>query len=118
MIEIEQIAKICHEVNRAYCSATGDNSQPSWDEAPSWQKESAVNGVMFHMSNPDSQPHHSHESWMKEKIETGWKYGPVKDTEKKEHPCMVPYDELPIEQRVKDYLFISVVRACKSEVGE
>ena len=25
----------------------------------------------------------------------GWKYGPVKDPEKKEHPCFVPYDDLP-----------------------
>lgn len=39
----------------------------------------------------------------------GWKYGPVKDPERKEHPCFVPYDGLPPEQRAKDYLFRAVV---------
>ena len=28
------IAMICHEANRAYCAANGDESQPSWNEAP------------------------------------------------------------------------------------
>jgi len=35
----------------------------------------------------------------------------VKDPEKKQHPCFVPYDELPIQQRRKDALFVSIVRA-------
>lgn len=113
-MSIEKIAQMCHEANRAYCSLTGDNSQMPWAEAPEWQKQSAINGVKFHLENPDSKPSDSYNSWMKEKIETGWVYGPVKDAEKKEHPCMVPYEELPIEQRFKDYLFLSVVRACES----
>lgn len=111
---IEQTAKMCHEVNKAYCEAIGDHSQVSWSEAPEWQQDSAINGVMFHLNNPDSKPQDSHANWFKEKLSDGWKYGPVKDVEKKEHPCMVPYEELPIEQRVKDYLFIAVVRLCKS----
>jgi hypothetical protein len=28
------IAKVCHETNRAYCETLGDNSQPPWEEAP------------------------------------------------------------------------------------
>lgn len=48
---------------------------------------------------------------MKAKEEDGWVYGPEKDAEKKVHPCMVPYDQLPKEQRMKDVLFGAVVRA-------
>ena len=109
--KIEQIAKTCHEVNRAYCYAKGDSSQPPWDSAPDWQKESAVSGVRFHQENPNSQPEDSHNNWLKDKKADGWKYGEVKDPEKKEHPCMVPYGELPEEQRIKDHLFIAVVRS-------
>lgn len=116
MLTADQIARICHEVNRAYCKATGDNSQPSWDEAPDWQKQSAINGVKFHQENPDSQPSASHENWMKEKEEGGWKYGPVKDADKKEHPCFLPYEQLPEAQKVKDYLFIAVVRSAEALV--
>ncbi len=107
-----QIARICHEVNRAYCQAIGDNSQLPWDAAPQWQVDSAIQGVHFIKCKPDATPSESHESWLKDKGMNGWKWGPVKDLKKKEHPCFLPYEELPLEQRVKDYLFGAVVRAC------
>lgn len=110
--KLEQIAKIAHNVNRAYCISTGDNSQPTWEEAPEWQKSSAINGVNFHLQE-DRTPEESHESWLKQKTEEGWKYGPVKDSDKKEHPCFVPYSELPKEQQTKDYLFKAVVDSFK-----
>lgn len=107
----EQIAQVCHEANRAYCATLGDLSQPAWADAPEWQRESAVNGVAHARGNPNAKPSDSHESWLAEKAAAGWKMGPVKDPEKKEHPCMVPYAELPPEQQRKDALFLAVVRA-------
>jgi len=110
-MRIEDIARVCHEANRAYCQTIGDTSQPPWEDAPEWQKKSAIDGVAFHLSNPDSKPEDSHNNWLKQKQADGWKYGPVKNADKKEHPCFVPYNDLPIEQRMKDSLFIAVVRA-------
>lgn len=110
-MNIEQIARVCHEVNRAYCVALGDRSQPVWEEAPAWQRESAIKGVQFALNYPGAGPESSHESWLKEKAETGWKYGPVKDPERKEHPCFVPYEQLPVEQRAKDHIFQAVARS-------
>lgn len=107
----EQIARVAHEVNRSYCQALGDNSQLSWEQAPEWQKKSAINGVSFHLENPNAGPDHSHNEWLKEKQETVWKYGPIKNPETKEHPCFVPYEELPVDQKAKDYLFRGVVHA-------
>jgi hypothetical protein len=107
------IAKICHETNRAYCQTIGDESQLPWSDAPIWQRNSAIHGVEFHLSNPNSQPSHSHDEWLKEKAATGWKYGPVKDPDKKEHPCFVPYDQLPEDQKAKDALFLGVVDALR-----
>lgn len=107
----EQIARVCHEVNRAYCQALGDNSQKPWEEAPQWQRESAINGVRFHMSNPDAGPDNSHIEWLKEKEANGWTYGPVKNEQQKEHPCIVPYEKLPVEQQAKDYIFRAIVHA-------
>lgn len=106
---IEAAARAAHEVNRAYCLFTGDASQPAWEDAPEWQKSSARNGVAGVLKG--NTPEQSHESWLAEKAETGWKYGPVKDPEKKEHPCFVPYAELPPAQRAKDDLYVSTVRA-------
>lgn len=107
----ESIAKVCHEANRAYCQSIGDNSQLPWEEAAAWQRESAIKGVEYALTNPDAPASAQHEAWLKDKLADGWKYGPVKDAEKKEHPCCVPYEELPVEQQKKDALFKAVVAA-------
>lgn len=107
----EEIARVAHEVNREYCKALGDYSQARWEKATDWQKQSAISGVEFHKNNPSASPSHSHEEWLKEKESSGWKYGPIKDAEKKEHPCFVPFDDLPTEQQAKDYIFRAVVHA-------
>lgn len=111
----ETIARIAHEVNRIYCQSIGDDSQPVWDNAPDWQKQSAIAGVEYLATNPDALPEHSHQSWLAQKEKDGWVWGFVKDPEKKEHPCMVPYHELPERQRVKDHFFHAVVRAAFAE---
>jgi hypothetical protein len=115
---IEAIAAVCHEVNRAYCESQGDLSQPRWDDAPAWQRESAIKGVRFALTHPDAKPSDSHESWLAEKRADGWRYGPVKDPDRKEHPCFVPYDELPAAQKAKDHLFLGTVRALAGHTME
>ena len=110
-MNIDNVARICHEANEALCVTQGDFSQPSWDEAPEWQKDSAINGVKFHLENPDATPEDSHKSWLAQKKAEGWKYGEVKNPETKEHPCFLPYDQLPQDQQAKDYLFRGIVHA-------
>ena len=112
----EAIAKVCHDANRAYCETLGDFTQLPWEEAPAWQRVSAIKGVEFSLAHPAAPPSASHDSWLEEKRATGWSWGPVKDPVAKTHPCFVPYDQLPIEQRRKDALFQAVVRALT--VGE
>ena len=109
MLTIEDIAKIAHQANKAYCESQGDYSLKDWEQSPDWQKKSIINGVLFHLENPERTPEQSHENWLKEKITDGWKYGHFKDPDKKEHPCCVPYDKLPEPQKVKDYLFSAIV---------
>lgn len=108
----EMIARVCHEVNRAYCQALGDDSQPAWEDAPMWQRDSARAGVDLHMRK-NVGPEASHESWMAQKVIDGWVYGPVKDAERKTHPCIVPFDMLPREQQAKDFIFRAVVHALR-----
>jgi hypothetical protein len=111
MMEVEQIASVCHEANRQYCLLLGDTSQKPWKEAPWSLKQSAIAGVIFVQENPDSPLSFLHENWRKYKAAEGWILGETKDEEKKTHPNMRPYNELPPEQRVKDTLFRAIVKA-------
>lgn len=109
---LDAMARIAHEVNRAYCAALGDTSQPAWEDAPEWQRSSARMGVELHTMG-DFGPEASHISWMSQKLSEGWVYGPVKDPELKQHPCIVPFADLPREQQAKDFIFRAVVHALK-----
>ena len=112
---VEACARAAHEVNRAYCLAFGDASQPPWEEAPDWQTTSARSGARGALAG--NTPEQSHEAWLREKRATGWRFGPVKNPEEKEHPCLVPYAELPESQRAKDVLFVATVRAVARALG-
>lgn len=114
---IDDIAMIAHEANRAYCLSIGDTSQPAWEHAPEWAIASARNGVQAILDGRVTRPEESHESWLLQKQREGWTLGPVKDPAKKEHPCMVPYDQLPQTQQLKDHLFFNVVMALTYSVA-
>lgn len=106
---VDRIARICHEANRAHCVSLGDASIQGWDEAPEWQKHSVRVGVIEHIKNPSISPAQSHENWMSLKLRDGWRYGDTKCAEQKTHPCLLPYGELPDDQKRKDALFKGVV---------
>lgn len=108
----ERIGRVCHQANKALCEAFGDFSQPDWQDAPDWQRESARAGVQLHCSG-DFGPEASHLAWMKMKIDEGWVYGDAKDPELKTHPCLVPFAELPREQQAKDFLFRALVHSLR-----
>jgi hypothetical protein len=111
-MESRDIARIVHEANRAYCQTLGDGSQCCWDDAPEWQRTSAVLGIEAVRDGTAGTAEEQHESWLDEKRRTGWTYGSVKDPDAKTHPCMVPYAELPVEQQFKDHLFRAIVLTC------
>ena len=43
-----------------------------------------------------------HEVWAEGRIKDGWTYGLVRDDEKKETPCLVPYAELTESEKAYD----------------
>lgn len=109
---LDLIASICHAANRAYALGTGEDPAkvyPEWLEAPEEIRESARVGVRAALDG--ATPEALHESWMATKEADGWTFGAVRDNSAKRHPCMVPYCDLPDEQRRKDALFQAIVKA-------
>ena len=45
---------------------------------------------------------HVHDLWSKQRISEGWTYGPKRDDDKKFHPCLLPYGDLPEGEREYD----------------
>lgn len=114
-MNVQDIARTAHQVNKVYCESIGDKSQVDWDAAPDHIKKSVIDGVNFIINNPNAGPDASHNNWLKfKKDEGGWKYAPVKNLDKKEHPCFVEYNELPEAQKTKDYFFGAVVKSLLS----
>lgn len=112
-LTLDLVARVCHEANREIQLATGDpEPSPHWDEAEEWQKSSALEGVMHAIDG--ATPEQLHDEWRKFKYADGWQFGIHKDPELKTHPCLVPYDELAPEQRLKDNIFQSIVQAFKA----
>lgn len=109
MVRAEQIAMVAHEVNRAYCQTLGDYSQPVWEQAPEWQRESLLSGVRLIEAGVVQCPEDSHRSWLDHKVREGWTWGRLKDPGAKTHPNMVPWSALDERERVKDALFFACV---------
>ena len=112
--EVTRIAMITHQVNKAICECSGDTSQANWEDAPDWQKESAIDGIIKSANHTAAgkgqmNPEESHNSWLSYKLREGWKYGEVKNSETKEHPNLLPWKELPRDERLKDVIFGGIV---------
>lgn len=105
--ELEKIAKLAHNVIKAYCESLGDNSIPEWADTSKDVKETTKLGIIGHLKN-SLTPKETHELWVKNKKDNGWIYGELKDEELKTHPCIVPYEDLSQEQKSKDYIFKAI----------
>jgi len=99
MDKIDFVAQIRHLCWCCYQLGAGQayNIEPNED-----QIESSRNGVRFMLENPGVTPEVNHNNWMKKKTEQGWVYGETKDFEKKTHPDLVPFAELPEIEKNKD----------------
>lgn len=102
-------AKAAHEFNRAYCAAIGEPLPPSWDEAGEAQHRSVLSGVDSVIAG-NTDPAKNHENFLRTKLADGWTWGPVKDEAKKQHPLLIPYQQMPKSQQTKNTNFIVVVQ--------
>ena len=107
----EEIARIAHYANKAYCESLEDWSQPEWYDLSDEAQESVIKGTQFASLYPQASCEALHEEGRSNKFSDGWVYGLEKSDSLKVHPCLLPFESLPPEQKVKDELFKAVVQA-------
>jgi hypothetical protein len=43
-----------------------------------------------------------HDAWVSQRMSAGWRYGPKRDDDRKEHPSLVSFGDLPERERQLD----------------
>ena len=46
----------------------------------------------------------THDVWAQQRLADGWRYGAARNDAAKEHPCLVPYADLPESEKEYDRL--------------
>jgi hypothetical protein len=44
----------------------------------------------------------AHEVWALQRLKDGWRYGPTRDDSRKEHPSLIPYEQLSEPEKQYD----------------
>jgi len=110
----EDIARVAHETLRAYSGTLGEYSQAAWQDAEQWVRQSKIDGVEAVLGG--ATPRQLHTAWCESRETAGWVYGPRLSYPERTHPCLVPYNDLSVDQRRKDTLFSAVVKALVKEI--
>jgi hypothetical protein len=115
-MDFETITKLIYEAARKEAEWSKRPIIPEpWEDRDNAFKKQMVDVVRKYIeSDKLPSPEEAHNSWMKAYLNMGWKYGEVRDAEKKTHPDLVPFYELPKDERDKDAIFLSLVWLVKS----
>lgn len=105
------IARVAHQANRAIKEFYGEDNLPSWDESSKESKSRGVLGVEKVIANRNITNAEIHQAWVDTMLADGWRHGPVIDTIKKFHPNLVAYEDLSDNQKLKDVVYLAIVKA-------
>jgi len=110
---------VCWEANRAYNSQIRPDAipaMPAWYDLPNSQKNSIINGINYLISHPEATIKENHENWLKYKRAEGWVFGIDNNCVLKTSPYLKEFDELSSESKLKDLIFVTLVRAMTNEI--
>ncbi len=120
----EQIARLTYEADRAIRARMGQ-TLPEWGKHEASLKgewRSKVASLRCKDVRAIITPRVRHETWVKDMFEAGWVQGQKIDHDKKTHPAICPYDNLPEEVHLLDDVFVALVETCtednQAELGD
>jgi hypothetical protein len=112
----EVVARACHAVldimNDTHGSPWARVPFAPFATLPPQEQDVVLEGVRA--ARQGATPRQLFELWADAKRALGWTWGPMKDTDRKTHPNLVDYADLPAPQRDKDQVFLAIVTAMTS----
>lgn len=90
-------------VNPVYCSHSDEEkgiSTGGYQPAPLDTRDVVLDAGLRELL--ESLAKQAHEAWAQMRLAEGWRFGPRRDEQRKEHPCLVPYEDLPESEKDVD----------------
>ncbi len=122
-LRLQVMAAAVHTAWFAFAQAAGQSAQP-WEECPEYQKGDTLHLVRFYEAfdprdlSLDYLSGTAHVVWMKKKIRDGWTFGPVRDASAKTHPSLIPFEQLPLAEQMKDRIVVQAYLTMRKLLGE
>ena len=99
-LDDEDLARICHEAHVALRIGLNDSATDvHWDALPQDRKNLVINEVR--LIREGKRVEEIHQAWVDWMTEREWKWDTYRNTELKMHPNLVPYEDLPPEEKAK-----------------
>ena len=114
LVEWEDLPEEYREANRAQAAdIVAKMSSIGWRVVPAEQ------GERFELTEAqlDRLARAEHERWMRQRLSAGWSYGPVRDDAARLHPLLIPYDDLPADERQQDIDAVLEIPALLAAAG-
>jgi len=112
---LEDIARLVVNTNADYSLALGEQAVTYWDATSPEVRASIIRGIISALRY-DPTPAQNHQNFIDDRTKEGWTYGPEKNAEAKTHPDMIPFEQLPADQKAKNFIFLSLVKSLKSKL--
>ena len=96
----EDLARICHEAHLALRIGLNSSADDMhFDALPQERKDVVISQVR--LIRAGKSPDEVHQAWVDHQLEHGWRWGISRNLIQKTHPNLVPYGDLPVEEKAK-----------------
>ncbi len=111
---LELILTVVHNANAVLKKINGEKHEELADMEPA--RRAGIKAAIKYALENDTTPEESHNKWLVAQEALGYKYGVEIDRVNLLHPCMVPYEQLPAAQKLKDDMFMSIINSFKEKI--
>lgn len=109
-MEKTKIAKIAFNMIQVIRIYNNESDIENYDNLDYERKSQVMKTVDAVVENPYITAQDMHKEWADAKLFDGWRYGPETIRKEKLHNCLVPFEMLGTLQKLKDDLFIKIVK--------
>lgn len=73
---------------------------PSYEPQPIDTSNVELSPDVLHLTERLAE--HAHDIWARQRVADGWTWGPVRNDAARQHPCLIPYADLPDSEKQYD----------------